>query len=109
MDQYEQHARHNIAESCAASISLQDLQSFSDRKDLSPLSSLRAKKLTYGHIRGSPELRGNLSQLYSATTIETFDAANILVTPGAISANLTVFYALVKKGQHVICHYPTYQ
>ena len=34
---------------------------------------------------------------------------NILITPGAIAANHLVFYGLVGKGDHVICHYPTYQ
>jgi aspartate/methionine/tyrosine aminotransferase len=34
---------------------------------------------------------------------------NILITPGAIAANHLVFYSLVGPGDHVICHYPTYQ
>jgi aspartate/methionine/tyrosine aminotransferase len=34
---------------------------------------------------------------------------NILITPGAIAANYLVFYSLLGKGDHVICHYPTYQ
>jgi aspartate/methionine/tyrosine aminotransferase len=32
-----------------------------------------------------------------------------LITPGAIAANHLVFYSLVGPGDHVICHYPTYQ
>jgi aspartate/methionine/tyrosine aminotransferase len=34
---------------------------------------------------------------------------NILITPGAIAANHLVLYSLLKPGDHVICHYPTYQ
>jgi aspartate/methionine/tyrosine aminotransferase len=34
---------------------------------------------------------------------------SILITPGAIMANHLIFYALVGPGDHVICHYPTYQ
>jgi aspartate/methionine/tyrosine aminotransferase len=34
---------------------------------------------------------------------------NILVTNGAIAANHLVFYSLISPGDHVICHYPTYQ
>ena len=30
-------------------------------------------------------------------------------TPGAIAANHLVLYSLLKPGDHVICHYPTYQ
>lgn len=32
-----------------------------------------------------------------------------MITPGAIAANHLVFYSLVGPGDHVICHYPTYQ
>jgi aspartate/methionine/tyrosine aminotransferase len=32
-----------------------------------------------------------------------------LITPGAISANHLVFYSLIGPGDHLICHYPTYQ
>jgi len=34
---------------------------------------------------------------------------NILITPGAIMANHLIMYSLVGPGDHVICHYPTYQ
>jgi selenocysteine lyase/cysteine desulfurase len=34
---------------------------------------------------------------------------NILITPGAIAANHLAFYSLISPGDHVICHYPTYQ
>jgi DNA-binding transcriptional MocR family regulator len=34
---------------------------------------------------------------------------NILITPGAIQANFLLLYTLVGPGDHVICHYPTYQ
>jgi aspartate/methionine/tyrosine aminotransferase len=34
---------------------------------------------------------------------------NVLITPGAIAANHLVFYGLIGTGDHVVCHYPTYQ
>ena len=108
MDKHEKSAIHNIAESCAASISLLDLQNLSSWKDLSPLS-LYSGKLTYGHIRGSPDLRASIANLYDSPKAGALGAEAVLVTPGAISANLSAFYALVKKGDHVVCHYPTYQ
>jgi len=52
-------------------------------------------------------LRKNLAQLYS--TKKPMSAENVLITPGAIAANMTAFYGLIGKGDHVICHYPTYQ
>lgn len=105
MDLHEPHAKYNIAESCAASISLDDLRELSEDRSSEILAS--STKLTYGAIRGSEKLRTNLANRYSAK--KPFQADNILITPGAIAANLTVFYGLIEKGDHVICHYPTYQ
>lgn len=105
MDTHEPHAKYNIAETCAASISLDDLRGLSEDKSSEIWSS--STKLTYGTIRGSKKLRTNLANLYSAK--RPFQADNILITPGAIAANMTVFCGLIGKGDHVICHYPTYQ
>lgn len=107
MDKYETKAQYNVAESCAASISLEDLQQLSDDKS-NPLN-LSSKKLTYGAIRGSHELRTNLANLYSSKASAPLRVEDIIITPGAIAANLAVLYALVGKGSHVVCHYPTYQ
>lgn len=105
MDTHETHAKYNIAETCVASISLDDLRGLSEDKSSEIWSS--STKLTYGTIRGSEKLRTNLANRYSAK--KPFQADNILITPGAISANMTIFYGLIGKGDHVICHYPTYQ
>ena len=105
MDEYETVASHNLAETCVDSISLDKLKSLSEDKNGQILSS--ATKLTYGPIRGSEELRNNLANLYS--TKKSVRKDNILITQGAIAANLVVLYGLVGKGDHVICHYPTYQ
>ena len=107
MDTYETSAKYNIAETCAAPISLDDLHRLSEKPDsaILPLST----KLTYGSIRGSDSLRSNLSELYSAKTTAPLPKENILVTAGAIAANFLVLYALLKPGDHVICHWPTYQ
>ena len=108
MDKYETGAKYNLAETCAASISVDDLQALSEDKSSEIWTS--STKLTYGHIRGSPALRTNLANLYSSKAVGTrFEADNILITQGAIAANAVVFYALLGKGDHVICHYPTYQ
>ena len=105
MDKYEINAKYNIAETCVASICLDDLRRLSENKSSEIWSS--STKLTYGAIRGSERLRKNLAQLYSAK--KAMSAEGILITPGAIAANMTAFYALIGKGDHVICHYPTYQ
>jgi len=105
MDKYEFDAKYNIAETCVASVSLDDLKGLSEDKASEIWSS--STKLTYGAIRGSEKLRKNLAQLYSAK--KPMSAGDILITPGAIAANMTAFYGLIGKGDHVICHYPTYQ
>ncbi|KAK3627647.1 hypothetical protein LTR56_019099 [Elasticomyces elasticus] len=110
MDKYETTAKFNIAETCCASVSIEELVSLSENKeckasDIIDLSAIQ----NYGEIRGSTPLRNNLSRLYSSKVGTPLPPDNILITPGAISANFLVFYALLKPGDHVICHYPTYQ
>ena len=107
MDKYEATAKYNIAETCVASISVQDLLELSEDPSAQILDN--STKMTYGSIRGSDKLRSNLARLYSARTTSTLPAENILITAGAIAANFNVFIALLRKGDHVICHYPTYQ
>ena len=105
MDAHQPHAKYDLAETCVASMSLDDLRDLSEDKSSEIWST--SMKLTYGTIRGSEKLRTNLAKRYSAK--KPFQADNILITPGAIAANMTVFYGLIGKGDHVICHYPTYQ
>jgi aspartate/methionine/tyrosine aminotransferase len=108
MDNHETTARYNIAETCAASISIDCLLNLAENQkkvSLIPTSS----KLTYGTIRGSETLRANLAGLYSARTLSPMSKDHILITPGAIAANFLALYALISPGDHVICHYPTYE
>ncbi|KAF2224585.1 pyridoxal phosphate-dependent transferase [Elsinoe ampelina] len=107
MDEYETIAKYNIAETCCASISVNELASLSDSKPDKIVDLSTA--LTYGEIRGATALRDNLARLYSSKVGTPLPADNILIQPGAISANFLVFDALVGPGDHVICHYPTYQ
>lgn len=107
MDRYEKSCKYNIAETCCASISLDQLQELSEDKGTSILPS--SKILNYGAIRGSEQLRSNLSRLYSAKSGSLLPPNNILITPGAIAANHLFLYSFVGADDHVICHYPTYQ
>ncbi|KAK5109103.1 hypothetical protein LTR62_007560 [Meristemomyces frigidus] len=110
MDKYETTAKYNIAETCCASISIDELASLCENKqtkasDIIDLSAIQH----YGDIRGSTALRSNLSRLYSTKVGTPLAEDNILIQPGAIASNFVVFYALLKPGDHVVCHYPTYQ
>ncbi|KAF2856624.1 PLP-dependent transferase, partial [Plenodomus tracheiphilus IPT5] len=107
MDAYEHHCQYNIAETCCASISIDQLRELSEDKTKPVIDT--SKILDYGAIRGSDELRNNLARLYSAKVTNPLSPGNILTTAGAIQANYLAAYALVGPGDHVICHYPTYQ
>lgn len=110
MDKYETTPGVlNAAETCAASISIDDLEALSEDKSLPGPLKLSSRKLTYGPIRGSPALRERLASLYSVRAGTPLPAENILVTPGAIAANFLVLYSLLGPSDHVICVYPTYQ
>lgn len=109
MDKYElTPGVLNIAETCAASISIDDLVNLSEDPNLPPPVST-STKLTYGHIRGSPALRERLASLYSARTASPLSSESILLTRGAIEANFLLLYALIGPGDHVVCVHPTYQ
>lgn len=107
MDEYETTAKYNIAETCCASLSVNELRELSEKKDeeIVDLSAV----LNYGEIRGSMKLRYNLARLYSSKVGTPLHTDNILIQPGAIAANSLVLYSLIGPGDHVICHHPTYQ
>lgn len=105
MDAYELKCQYNIAETCCASISVDQLRELSESKNKDIFQT--STPLTYGAIRGSDALRNNLARLYSAKSANPLPPDQILTTPGAIQANYLCAYALVGPGDHVICHYPT--
>lgn len=109
MDKYEvTPGVLNIAETCAASISIDDLVSLCEDPNVEhPLNT--STKLTYGAVRGSDILRGRLASLYSTRVSSPLPLDNVLITPGAISANFLLFYTLIGPGDHVVCVHPTYQ
>ena len=109
MDKYETTPEVlNIAETCAASISIDDLVALCEDPDI-PAPLQTSKKLTYGPIRGSDTLRGRLAALYSSRVASPLSSDSILITPGAIAANFLLLYTLIGPGDHVICVHPTYQ
>lgn len=109
MDEHETTAKYNIAETCAASISINGLLELSENRTQSTGAlNFNGRKLLYGQIRGDDRLRQNLASLYSARS-NGVTPENILITNGAIVANFLVLYSLVGPGDHVITQYPTYE
>lgn len=108
MDRYETTPGViNTAETCVASVSLDELVSLSEDKDAKLLDFSRP--LTYGPIRGSDELRQRVAELLSKGASSALPAENVLITQGAIGANFLLLYTLVGPGDHVVCVYPTYE
>ena len=109
MDEYETTPGVlNIAETCCASVSIDDLVQLSTEEDAkSPLQT--RTKLTYGAIRGSEPLRRRIATLCSGDYAELVKHEDVIITPGAIHANFLLLYALIGPGDHVVCVYPTYQ
>jgi DNA-binding transcriptional MocR family regulator len=109
MDRYETAPGVlNIAETCCASVSIDELVQLSQDKSLGgPLQLSRT--LTYGPIRGSERLRQRVASLYDRASPVPLPADSVLVTQGAIMANFLVLYTLIGAGDHVVCVYPTYQ
>ena len=110
MDKFETEIEWNMAETCTASLSFNELfQLIPDKSVSEPLQQkLFDTKLTYGHIKGSPELKQAIAQLYNdeGGSITTSD---IVITNGAIGANFLTLYALVDHGDKVVVVNPTYQ
>ncbi|KAI1349294.1 PLP-dependent transferase [Xylaria sp. FL0043] len=115
----------NIAETCASSISIDQLREFHKNSNNSsagpppPIVDF-SRPMTYGAILGSDELRRNIAALYTEEESNESESGtnngndalppqDVIVTQGAIAANHLVFYSLVGPGDHVVCVYPTYQ
>ncbi len=103
MNEFENKCEFNLAETCVASLTIEQLLRLSGRNDTA-LSELLPMKLTYGAIDGSDRLRDNICDLYADQRRE-----NIVVTHGTIGANALIYETLVSPGDHVISVHPTYQ
>ncbi|RYO78181.1 hypothetical protein DL766_003653 [Monosporascus sp. MC13-8B] len=111
MDKYETTPGVlNVAETCAASVSIEKLVVMNRLKTLAPPPVDFSRPMTYGAILGSDELRRNITKIYEQRGPPSPIAPeDIIVTQGAIAANFLLFYTIVGPGDHVICVYPTYQ
>lgn len=103
MNEWENHCAYNLAETCVASITIEELLKLSGRNS-ADLSELLPMKMTYGAIEGSVRLRGAISGLY-----EDQEISRITVTHGTIAANALVHKALVSRGDRVVSIVPSYQ
>lgn len=104
MNEYEDGARFNIAETCVASISLNELFQLTGENKTAFLDALCDRHFTYGDIAGAPSFLRGICKLY-----QTIRPDDIITTHGAAGANHHVFYSLISPGDRVISIVPTYQ
>ena len=76
MTEYETNYRYNLAETCVASMSINDLLEFVENKK-GVIDNLLNTKLDYGPIVGSQRLREGIARLY-----QNGDADNITISHG---------------------------
>lgn len=103
MNEWETRCSHNLAETCVASLTIDELLRLSGRND-ADLSELLPLKMTYGAIEGSDRLRAAIRGLYEAPHTH-----GVVVTHGTIAANALIHKTLVSRGDHVVAIVPTYQ
>ncbi|WFL66616.1 aminotransferase [Pantoea sp. X85] len=103
MNEWENHCKYNLAETCVESLTMQQLLDMTG-KSREVLDNMLNIKMTYGHITGSQRLRQLISEQYSKQSAE-----NILITHGAIGANALIYETLVEPGDTIISVLPTYQ
>lgn len=107
MDKYENDISHNMGETCVESLTLNEVVAFAgDHVRDSVREKLFDTQLTYGNIRGSPELKQQIVELYDDPTLTT---EHVVITNGAIGANFLSFYAVVNPGDRVVVVTPSYQ
>jgi aspartate/methionine/tyrosine aminotransferase len=103
MNTFETRCRYNLAETCVASYTLQELLDAVGARD-TILEQLLPLQMTYGAIVGSERLRAAIAGLYTRRTPE-----DVLVAHGAIGANSLVYQGLIEPGDRVVSLLPNYQ
>ncbi|MFA9423224.1 MAG: aminotransferase [Sedimentibacter sp.] len=104
MNEYENDAVYNLAETCVDSLTLGELLTLSGENPEKFLASLADTRMTYSHIYGSPELLKGICSIYE--TIEPFE---VLPTHGAIGANNMAIMSVLEPGESMVSVMPTYQ
>ncbi len=103
MNKWENHCEINLAETCVASLTIEQLLQICGKTQAMP-GDLAAMKMTYGDITGSEPLRSAVAALFERRT-----AANVMITHGTIGANALIYQTLVSAGDKVVSITPSYQ
>lgn len=104
MNQYENDAIYNLAETCIDSLTLRELLNLAGKNFEEYMVSLGDIRMTYSHIYGSPNLLKGIASLF-----QDVKAEQIIPTHGAIGANYQVLITLLEPGDSMVSVAPTYQ
>lgn len=104
MNEWEDGARYNIAETCVDSVSLDELFALTGEDKDVFLREFSARRLTYGAIEGAADFKAGICKLY-----KTIAPENVVPTHGAAGANHHVFYSVLEPGDRIVSIMPTYQ
>lgn len=104
MNQYENDAIYNLAETCIDSLTLRELLNLAGKNFEEYMASLGDIRMTYSHIYGSPNLLKGIASLF-----QDVKAEQIIPTHGAIGANYQVLITLLEPGDSMVSVAPTYQ
>lgn len=104
MNEYENDAKYNLAETCVDSLTLRELLQLAGKDPEEYMASLVDTRMTYSHIFGSPNLLKGIASLYMDIKPE-----QIIPTHGAIGANHQVITTLLDPKDSMISVAPTYQ
>lgn len=95
---YENSVEYNLTESGVHPFTLRELLTPAE------IEQVLDCRIGYGQTNGTVELRRAVSRLYPGT-----DEDNVLVTHGAIEANLVACLALLSPGEELVYMLPNYQ
>lgn len=94
---WENVVEHNLSESGVHPLSLEELLTTEEKKEMFRLP------LGYSQTNGTPELRAEICRLYPGASLDS-----VLVTSGSSEANFLLMWSLVERGDEVLFMMPNY-
>lgn len=104
MNDYEDDAVYNLAETCIDSLKVGELLTLCGKDPAEYLKSLADVRLSYSHIFGSPDFLNGVCGLY-----QNIKPENVIPTHGAVGANHQVIITLIEPTDNMVSVMPTYQ
>lgn len=104
MNDNENDAIYNLAETCVDSLTLRELLTLAGKDAEEFMKNLVDTRMTYSHIYGSDAYRNGVSGLY-----KKIEPHQVIPTHGAIGGNHMVLLSILERGDSMVSIMPTYQ